>query len=116
MQVQFHTNDSVEGHARLAGHAREVVERALAKYQRRITRVDVHLADENLDKGGVDKRCSIEARVAGMPPMAASNVAQDIGLAIEGAAEKLAKVLSSALGRIDEHRHALPRAAKGTAE
>mgnify|MGYP006172692853 CR=1 FL=1 len=59
------------GHLALAVRA---VDDALARVSSRLTRVEVHLADENAGKGGADdKRCMIEARPAGQSPVAVTN-------------------------------------------
>jgi hypothetical protein len=45
---------------------------ALARFK--VTRLEVHLADENSDKFGInDKRCLIEARPVNMQPVAVTN-------------------------------------------
>ena len=50
----------------LLSHAERKVRAALARVADRVTRVEVHVVDDNGPKGGTDKRCSIIANVAGM--------------------------------------------------
>lgn len=66
MQILINTDHNIEGHVSLADHVREIVKTALARFTDRITRVEVHLTDESGDKHrGNDKRCMLEARLAG---------------------------------------------------
>lgn len=94
MQVHVHTDNHVNGSAGLTAHVENVVTDALERFGNRITRVEVHLGDENSHKKtGDDKRCSMEARPAGMQPIAVTAMAATINEAIGGAAAKLVKTL-----------------------
>jgi len=54
------------GREELAEQAKATVESTLGHLAEHITRVEVHLNDENNDKGGShDKRCMMEARLEG---------------------------------------------------
>lgn len=103
MQIQVNTDNNVDGHDGLTLHVRTVVEGALHRFAHQITRVEVHLGDENGDKsGGDDKRCMMEARLAGRQPTAVTHHAPSVHQAIDGAAEKLERALEHALGRLDD--------------
>jgi ribosome-associated translation inhibitor RaiA len=107
MQIQVNTDNNVEGHQRLADHIRARVSATLDQFSDRLTRVEVHLSDENSSKsGGKDKRCLLEARPAGHQPVAVSHQAETLEEAFEGAAEKLEKRLESTLGRTEGHKGA----------
>ena len=85
----------------MALRAEAVVERILGHLAKHISRIEVHISDENGDKGGEhDKRCMMEARLDGHPPFAVTQEAQTFDLAIEGAAEKLKDSLDHILGRL----------------
>ena len=63
MQIQVHSDNHIEGSARLADWVSASVAGKLDRYDDELTRVVVHLNDENGDKAGAhDKRCQIEAR------------------------------------------------------
>jgi ribosome-associated translation inhibitor RaiA len=62
----------------------------------------VYLEDTNGEKGGRDTRCSIEVYLAGHPAVAAENRAGDVDAAVEGAVEKVLRVLERQLGRQDD--------------
>jgi ribosome-associated translation inhibitor RaiA len=68
--------------------------------------VEVHLADENSRaKGGQDdKRCTMEARMAGLQPVAVTEQAPNLMQAVSGAAEKLEKTLDRTLERLDDRK------------
>jgi len=59
--------------------------------------------DENSTKGGLDKRCRLEARVAGRPPVAVTAEAEKVAEALTKAADKLIHALDSDLGRAKDH-------------
>lgn len=102
MQVQVRTDSSIEGREGLITHVTTVVESSLSRFAGRVTRVEVHLSDENGGKGGPDdKRCLIEARLDGRPPATATHHAATIDQAINGAIGKLERALDSAEGRRD---------------
>jgi ribosome-associated translation inhibitor RaiA len=102
MQIQINTDNSIEGNDRLAQQVEAVVRDALARFSAQITRVEVHLSDENSDKkfGTEDKRCLLEARLAGLQPISASYRAATLEQAVDGATEKLKRSLDRTLGRL----------------
>jgi predicted transcriptional regulator of viral defense system len=71
----------------------------LDRFADRITRVEVHLSDVNAQKGGQDIRCVVEARAAGLDPVAVDDTAEDVERAVRGAAGKLQRALDSRLGK-----------------
>ncbi len=104
MQIQINTDNNIEGHEQLADEVRSFVESALGSFGDEITRVEVHLSDENgPDKGGADdKRCMMEVRLAGRQPTAVTHQAATIEQAVEGAAAKLARSVEHTLARQDQ--------------
>jgi ribosome-associated translation inhibitor RaiA len=80
-----------------------VVEGTLDRFGDRIIRVEVHLNDLNSHKLGYrDKRCLMEAHIAGHEPIAVSHEAATLTEAIHAAADKLKRALDHVLGRIRE--------------
>lgn len=102
MQIQINTDRNIDGHEALAAQVRGVVESALGRHESLITRVEVHLSDENsAKKGGKDDiRCMMEARLEGRPPAAITHQAATVEQAVDGAAEKLTRLIESTLGRL----------------
>jgi len=100
MKIQINTHRNIEGHERMSQQVEAALEAAVGRFTDQITRVEVHLSDLNSHKFGADdKRCLLEARLAGRRPTAVSHQAGTIQEAIEGAAEKLKSNLESTLGR-----------------
>jgi ribosome-associated translation inhibitor RaiA len=107
MQVQINTDRNIEGHEALATQVSGVVESALSRFTDSITRVEVHLSDENSDKkGGNDNmRCVMEGRLEGRQPVAVTHQAATVDQAVDGAADKLTRMIESTLGQLrDEKR------------
>jgi ribosome-associated translation inhibitor RaiA len=105
MQVQINTDRNIEGHEALAAQVSGVVESALSRISDHITRVEVHLSDENRHKSGQnDKRCVMEARLEGRQPIAVTHQAATLDQAVDGAADKLTRLIESTLGRLRDQK------------
>lgn len=103
MHVQVNTDSNIEGHETLAAQVIGTVESALSRFNNHITRVEVHLSDENAGKSGHDDmRCMMEARLEGRRPIGVTHQAATLGQAVDGAADKLTRLIESTLGRRDE--------------
>jgi len=104
MQVQVNTDHHIKGHEALATSVRATVESALRRSSDHITRVEVHLSDENGDKRGQnDKRCVMEARLEGRQPVAVTYQAATVDEAVDGAAGELTRLIENTLGRLHDH-------------
>jgi len=101
MQIQINTDHNIEGHEALAARVSGVIENVLNRFSDHITRVEVHLSDENSNKkdGYDDMRCMIEARLEGRQPIAVTHQATTLDEAVDGAADKLANLIESTLGK-----------------
>ena len=100
MQIQINTDHNIEGREALSDHVSGIIETALNRVSDHITRVEVHLSDENGDKGGQnDKRCMMEARLEGRQPVAVTQHSATLEQAVGGAADKLVRLIESTLGR-----------------
>ncbi len=103
MQIQINTDHNIAGHAALVSHVSGLVENALNHVSDHITRVEVHLSDENSNKRGEnEKRCVMEARLEGRQPVAVAHQATTVEQAVEGAVHKLARLIESTLGRLHD--------------
>lgn len=104
MQIQINTDHHIEGHEGLVAWATGEVQTALSHHKAQVTRVEVHLSDENGAKPGAkgtpgDKRCVMEARLQGRQPLAVTHHADNQHQAITGAADKLNRLIESTLGK-----------------
>lgn len=103
VQIQVNSDHHIKGDERMNEIVTGLVTDAVGRYADRITRVEVHLNDVNGAKHGErDKRCMMEARVGGLAPIAVTNEADNLELAMEGAAEKLERAVGRALGRLED--------------
>ena len=105
MKVQVNTDHNIHGHEAFIEQIEANVEAALGQLSEHITRVEVHLSDENAKKGGsTDKRCVMEARLKKHQPVAVTEEAATLDKAVEGAAHKLKRILDHTLGRLSGHK------------
>jgi len=101
MTIQFNTDNKVKLDEEFRTSLMRLISERLSRFSQQITRVEVHLTDENGDKeGSNDKRCVIEARLAGMKPVAVTHHGNTHEQAAEGAVDKLKTSLDTMLGRM----------------
>ena len=102
MQIQINTDSNIESDAELVRQIKAVISDSLDRFSEQVTRVEVHLSDQNSDKkfGNEDIRCQLEARLAGLQPISVSDRADTFERAVDGAVEKLMRSLDSTLGRM----------------
>lgn len=103
MKIQVNTDRHVDGSEALVQMVEAEVQSALERFEDRLTRVEVHLSDENGDNdgGGADKRCLLEARPEGMQPVVVTETADTVDQALLSATQKMQSLLNSKFGRID---------------
>ncbi len=104
MTIQLNTDHNITGSEKFKSVLEGQITDELSRFSEHITRVEVHLADENGNKGGLDdKRCTIAAGIEGKPTIAATNHANTYELAVSGAVHKLKSSLDKVLGRLKDH-------------
>lgn len=105
MQIQVNTDRTIEGHQQLIEEIEADVTTSLKRFAEQITRIEVHLNDENSHKSGpLDIRCMLECRLAGMQPVAVTHHADSKEEALSGATGKLVRLLEKTLGKLrDSH-------------
>lgn len=118
MQVQVETDNHVEGREKLIEHVEGVIRDAVDRYAEHVTHVEAHLGDVNSSEksGANDMRCVMEARVSGVKNIAVKHQADNLHLAIEGAADKLTKALESTLGKRQDRQRRHPGTGELSAE
>jgi len=106
MKVLLNTDRHIEGGEALAMRVQRDVEVALERYSDRISRVEVHVSDENGTKRGEDdKRCMMEVRLEGRQPMAVTSHGASVDIAVHSAAAKLTRLIEHTLGSEVGHRN-----------
>jgi ribosome-associated translation inhibitor RaiA len=101
MHIQFNTDNNIQGDQTLASRYISKLEKYLNRFSERITRIEVHLSDINSHKqSNNDRRCVLEARINGLDPVTVTHQAENLDTAVNGAANKLRRVLDSTLGKL----------------
>ena len=100
MKIQVNSDKTIAVDASLTRFVEGEVRRVLARFARRLTRVEVHLSDVDSRKTGqADKRCLIEARPAGDRPVSVSAKAAKMASAVDGALGKMQRLFTTFFGR-----------------
>jgi hypothetical protein len=103
--IQIHADNQVESDSERDSRLEEQIRQRLARFEGRITDVEVHVSDVNGPRGGnADLRCTLEARVNGIPPVAVSEEGTNVDRAVIGAAKKAVRALDHQLGRLSDGR------------
>ena len=106
MQVQFNSDSSVMGTANVAERIEAQVRDKLARFEDRLTRIEIHVRDENGAKHGADdKACTIEARPRGTRAIGVTEHASKVDAAARKAAATLAQRLDRHFGKGGRHGH-----------
>ncbi|MDD1968275.1 HPF/RaiA family ribosome-associated protein [Pseudomonas sp. NPDC090203] len=105
MQIQVNSDNHIESSIRLEEWVRTTVESTLDRYEEDLTRIEVHIRDENGDKPGPhDIRCQMEARPKGHQPVSVTHKADSLDQAVDGAAVKLEHALGHLFGKLRSKR------------
>jgi hypothetical protein len=100
MIIQFNSNE-IKSDDNVFDQYRDEITKGLKRFGDRVARVAVHIADENGRKAGEDdKRCTMEARLDGLEPIAVTAYAGNPGQAVHDALAKLKKALGSAVEKM----------------
>lgn len=104
MQIQFNTVKNESGTEGLIASSTSLISEELSRYSKQITRVEVHFSDEDGRKDGLnDKRCMMEARLAGLRPIAVTSQAPSHEKALLDAIDKLKTSLEKITGRLKNY-------------
>lgn len=103
MNIQVNTDHNIDGSEELHNYVKNNLTEAFDRFNGAITRIEVHLSDENAGKvASADKRCLLEARVAHHQPIVVSHHADNIHQAIEHASDKLLRALDTMVGKLTD--------------
>jgi len=104
MKVQINTDKNIDGHARLEAYYSGELEKGLARFEDKITRIEVHFGDENGEKFSLqDKKCVIEVRPVKLQPITVTEHADTLEKAFSGALAKVKKSLTTTFEKIKAH-------------
>ena len=103
MEIYVHTDNNIDGGSDLTAHVELEIEAVLARFGDRVTQIDVHLSDESAGRPtGADIRCLLATRPAGRAPVTATDDADTLDRALNGAVHKLSRLLASDDGQHDD--------------
>tara|TARA_B100000508_G_scaffold118450_1_gene98622 strand:+ start:135469 stop:135783 length:315 start_codon:yes stop_codon:yes gene_type:complete len=104
MEVIFNTDKNIEGKERIENYFKSEIKEDLDRFSDRVTRIEVHLSDENgAKKGENDKKCVLEARPEGLKPVAVTAFDSSIEKAISGATQKMKSSLTKLMGKLQDY-------------
>jgi ribosome-associated translation inhibitor RaiA len=105
MHVQIHSDNNISMHGKLSDAIGACINSLLERFDPYLTRVEVHLTGENIEKPGPkNKRCVLEARAKRHQPLVVTNKSADIEDAFSGAAIKMHRQLETTYGRLSDKR------------
>jgi ribosome-associated translation inhibitor RaiA len=101
MTVQVNTDKNIENSDRLETFINEKMNHALRHFDGKLTRLEVHLTDQNGEKSGADDiQCRIEARPKGLQPIIVTARNANLDLAINDGVEKMRAALTTTFGKL----------------
>lgn len=104
MKIQFNTDKYVEGNERSEAYFASELETTLARFEDKITRIEVHFGDENGEKFSLkDKKCLIEVRPAKLQSIVVTDHAESIEKAFRGALVKIKKAVETTFEKQKTH-------------
>jgi ribosome-associated translation inhibitor RaiA len=104
MTIQFNTDKNINGGEEFTAPYVSQIEDEFSRYSRQVTRIEVHLSDQDGNKNGLNAmHCVIEARIEGRQPIAVNNQADTLDQAVTGAIDKLVTSLDTILGKLSNH-------------
>lgn len=105
MFIQIRADNRIAGDAERDARLEEQIRQRLARFEDRITDVEVHVSDVAGARGGPgDLRCTLEARVSGLQPIAVAEEGDDLDRTVIAAAKKAVRALDHQLGRLSDGR------------
>lgn len=101
MKIQFNTDKNIQGVETLETYVSEKITNGLKHFANKITRIEVHLSDQNADKEGSDDiQCKIEARVEGLQPVMVVSNSSSNEEALDSAVSKMKSTLATIMGKM----------------
>lgn len=101
MEIQINTDKNIQGTEALEAMVSEKLNHELKHFADKISRIEVHLSDQNALKTGPDDiQCKIEARIKGKQPVIVSGRSGSKETAVIEAADKLKASLRTVIGKM----------------
>jgi len=104
MLIQLNADKNLVIHEAYGTSIKEVLTKELGHFSGHISRLEVHLSDENGGKGGPnDKRCLLEARIENLHPVSVTADGDTHDQSIKAASHKLKHALETVISKMKSH-------------
>lgn len=104
MKIQINAGKNLSVHEEYSNELEALLTKELSRYSEHITRLEVHLSDEDGNKESQDdKKCLLEARLEGRQPIAVSTFANTYDRAVDDAIDKLKALLDTITGKLKNY-------------
>ena len=101
MEILINTDHNISGSENMIDQVKSDLENSFERFSEHLTRLEVKISDENAAKDGQnDKKCVLEARIKGMPPLAVTGQGNSIDQAVSDATGKMKTSLDTTMGRL----------------
>ena len=101
MKIQFNTDKNIQGTEKLETFVSEKINQSFKRLADKITRIEVHLSDQNAQKVSADDiQCKIEARLVGLKPLIVTGKSNTKEIALNDAIEKMKAALDTVIGKL----------------
>lgn len=88
MIIQLNIDKSIPGNEKFESYLDTLIKKELSRFADHITRIEVHLSDQNGSKGN-EKRCMLEARLEHKQPIAVISHGHTVEQAVNDALDEL---------------------------
>ena len=101
MKIQLNTDKNIQGTTMLETYVTEKISTVLKHFEDKISRIEVHLSDQNAQKKGPDDmQCKLEARLEGLQPVMVVSKNETKEKALDAALGKMKVKLTSITGKM----------------
>lgn len=101
MIIQLNSDKNIQVSEKLEAFVSEKIKRALKRFTGKITRIEVHLSDQNASKAGSDDmQCRIEARIKDLQPITVTAKSNTKEKAFSDAMNKIKAALDTTVGKM----------------
>lgn len=104
MTILINTDNNLIANKRDCDFLSSQISETLQRFESHITRIEIHLKNESGRKDRFnDISCLLEARIEGKQPIAITNQADTMDIAVSGAIDKIKTSIESILGKIQKN-------------
>jgi ribosomal subunit interface protein len=105
MKIQLNTDKNIQGTEKFESFVSEKINHTLKRFTDKITRIEIHLSDQNAHKSGSDDiQCKIEARFEGLKPLIVTDRNSTKEKALDNAIDKMKAALETMTGKLKEKK------------